>query len=414
VRIILDIALTHLRSRTRQTLVSLIGVTLGVGFSVATAAMLEGGQVDFERQIIDATPHIRITDEYRDPQLQPVERRFADGAVALRGLKPEEELRGIKNAHATLVRLRELPGAAVAPSLRGQVVIRHGGTDAGVNLVGTDPDAERLVSDLAGDMREGRLENLYTTANGLILGIGLARQIGARLGSSLQVTSPTGQSRLMKVVGIFRTGVTAIDDGEAYTLLKTAQILQERPNVVNEIRIRLADAFTARAVARRVEAMVGYKSQSWQEANEDVLEIFFVRNIIMFTIVAGILVVAGFGIFNIISTITFEKARDIAILKSLGFEERDIRAIFLSEGLAIGVIGALLGWVLGYVLTRIVGSIPLEVDFYTEITQIPVLISPAHYALAAAFALVSSGLAGYLPACKAARQNPVDIIRGAA
>jgi len=145
-----------------------------------------------------------------------------------------------------------------------------------------------------------------------------------------------------------------------------------------------------------------------------VLEIFFVHNIIMFTIVAGILVVAGFGIFNIISTITFEKARDIAILKSLGFEERDIRAIFLSEGLAIGVIGALLGWVLGYVLTRIVGSIPLEVDFYTEITQIPVLISPAHYALAAAFALVSSGLAGYLPACKAARQNPVDIIRGAA
>ena len=236
----------------------------------------------------------------------------------------------------------------------------------------------------------------------------------ARLGSSLQVTSPTGQSRLMKVVGIFRTGVTAIDDGEAYTLLKTAQILQERPNVVNEIRIRLADAFTARAVARRVEAMVGYKSESWQEANEDVLEIFFVRNIIMFTIVAGILVVAGFGIFNIISTITFEKARDIAILKSLGFEERDIRAIFLSEGLAIGVIGALLGWVLGYVLTRIVGSIPLEVDFYTEITQIPVLISPAHYALAAAFALVSSGLAGYLPARKAARQNPVDIIRGAA
>lgn len=413
-KIVLNIALTHLRSRTRQTLVSLIGVTLGVGFSVATAAMLEGGQVDFERQIIDASAHIRITDEFRDAQRQPIERRFAGGAIALRGTKPEEELRGIKNAHATIVRLRDLPDASVAPTLRGQIVLRYGGTDVGADLVGTDPDTERLVSDLADDMREGDLDDLYTTANGLVVGTGLARLLGARLGSTLQVTSPTGQSRLMKVVGIFRTGVTAIDRGEAYTLLKTAQVLQERSDVVNEIRIRLTDASTARDVARRIEAMIGYKSESWQEANEDVLEIFVVRNAIMYTIVGGILIVAGFGIFNIISTITFEKSRDIAILKSLGFEDRDIRTIFLSEGLAIGATGAVLGWVLGFVLTHIVGSIPFEVDFYTEITSIPVLFSPIHYALAALFALVSSGLAGYLPARKAARQNPVDIIRGAA
>ena len=165
---------------------------------------------------------------------------------------------------------------------------------------------------------------------------------------------------------------------------------------------------------KKIEAMVGYRSESWEEANESILEVFFIRNIIMFTVVGAILVVAGFGIFNIISTITYEKARDIAILKSLGFREHDIRAIFLFEGLLIGGAGSLIGAGLGYGLSRTLATIPFEVRFFTEITHLPILYSPLHYAIAAGSAMLAAGIAGYLPARKAAHLNPVDIIRGAA
>ena len=133
--------------------------------------------------------------------------------------------------------------------------------------------------------------------------------------------SATGLSRDFKIVGLFHTGTTARDEGEAYVLLKNAQILSERPNAINEIRLRLDDPGAAPAVARRAEAQLGYKAVSWQEANESLLEALVIRNVIMYTVVGAIMLVAGFGIFNIISTITHEKARDIAILKSLGFQE---------------------------------------------------------------------------------------------
>ena len=108
-------------------------------------------------------------------------------------------------------------------------------------------------------------------------------------------------------------------------------------------------------MAQRIERETGYKSVAWQEAHEDLLSAFVVRNIIMYTVVGAILLVASFGTYNIISTITHEKTRDIAILKSLGLREATVRRIFVLEALLIGLIGALAGWVLGYALTTALG-----------------------------------------------------------
>jgi len=140
-----------------------------------------------------------------------------------------------------------------------------------------------------------------------------------------------------------------------------------------------------------------------------------VRNVIMYTVVAAIMLVAGFGIFNIVSTITHEKARDIAILKSLGFAEGEMKRLFLLEGLAIGAGGSGLGWVLGFALAFALSQIRFEVSqIGREMTHLPVAWSLSHYVLAAGFALLAAGIAGYLPARRAARLNPVEIIRGAA
>ena len=122
--------------------------------------------------------------------------------------------------------------------------------------------------------------------------------------------------------------------------------------MINELRVHVRDPLAAREVAARIENETGYKSVSWQEANEDLLSTFIIRNIIMYAVVGAILLVASFGTYNIISTITHEKARDIAIMKSLGLSEHTVRSIFVVEALIIGLVGALVGFALGYLLSR--------------------------------------------------------------
>ena len=191
--------------------------------------------------------------------------------------------------------------------------------------------------------------------------------------------------------------------------------MHERPDPSpgdGEIRIRVRNPMQAREVAARVEEETGYKSVSWQEAHEDLLSSFVIRNIIMYTVVGAILLVASFGTYNIISTITHEKARDIAIMKSLGLSERVVRSIFVLEAMLIGVAGGLAGFALGYVLCLGLGSIEIRSPFM-DMTHLPLIYNPRHYAIALGVALASSLAAGYLPARKAARVHPVDIIRGA-
>ncbi|MCA1297724.1 ABC transporter permease [Stappia indica] len=410
--LILSIALTHVAGRLRQSVVSVLGVTLGVGFSIAMAALMEGSQHDFIATLVDAIPHVEVTDDQRDPPPPPAATRF--DAVNVIGARPDDDTRGLRNP----VRLRAmlaswLPGR-MAASLNGQAVLRYGGKDVAISLTGVDPAAHLKISTIAEDMRAGSFLDLAANLNGLIIGDGVADKLGAGLGDTVAVSASSGAVRRLKVIGLYHTGVTQADDATGYTVLKTAQVLFSRPNAINRLSIRLDDVNAARAIAARVERMTGYRATSWQEANEGLMEVLVVRNIIMYTVVGAILLVAGFGIFTIVSTIVHEKSRDIAILKSLGFEQSDIRRIFLAEGLLIGLVGSVLGSGLGYALSLTLGSLTFEVKTEIELTSLPLYYSPVHYLIACAFALFSAGVAGYLPARRAARLNPVDIIRGAA
>ncbi len=262
-------------------------------------------------------------------------------------------------------------------------------------------------------MTSGSLRDLDGAGFAAIIGERLAERLSLEIGDRFRLTAAGGSTRQIKVLGTFRTGIVATDEAIVYVRKKTAEVLAQRQNALNEIRIRLDDPDSARLIAARAEEMLAYKAVSWQEANESLLEAFQVRNVIMYTVVAAILVVAGFGIFNIVSIITHEKARDIAILKSLGFRERDVRIIFLAEGALMGGIGAVLGSALGYGLTMLLGTIKFEFEQATEVTHLPVLVNPVHYLIAGGLAIGAAAIAGFLPARKAAAGNPVDIIRGA-
>lgn len=411
-RLIFEIALTHIAGRGRQTLVAIFGVAIGVGFSIAMAALMQGGQDDFVRQLVDTMPHVQISDEQRTARRQPAEDAF--DVVAIAGVRPRDDRRGIINPVAALSWLRGWIPGRLAPSLKLQGVVRYSGREVGAAIIGVDPDVEIGVSPIVGNFRQGSFSALAAGGNNILVGDTMANRLGAGLGDTITAVSAQGLMRNFKIVGLFHTGTTARDEGEAYVLLKNAQILSERPNAINEVRIKLVDPNGAPAVARRVEAELGYKAVAWQEANESILEALVVRNVIMYTVVAAIMLVAGFGIFNIISTIMHEKARDIAIMKSLGFPARDMRQLFLLEGVAIGVAGSAVGWLIGFLLVYALSLVRFEIAATgQEMTRLPIAWSLLHYVLASAFALGSAAVAGYLPARRAAQVNPVDIIRGA-
>jgi len=408
--VVLDIAVTHVRSRIRHTFVGMLGVAMGVGFSVMMAALMEGSQRDFISKLVDSLPHITVSDERRSAPRQPAEDVYA--AVEFSGLRTPVTRPGIANPLATIAMVESWLSGSAAPSVESRAVIRYAGRDTTASITGIDPRREGNVSKLPEQLRDGSLDALYKSSNAIILGDRLAGKIGARVGNSITLVSGTGRSLTANVVGLVHSGVSQIDETRAYTLIRTAQILAGQTGLINAIRIRVRNVLSAQDQAARIEAQTGYKSVSWQEANEDLLSAFKIRNFIMYTVVGAILLVASFGTYNIISTITHEKTRDIAILKSLGLTKSTIKRIFLIEAAIIGLMGTLLGWLLGYLLSAGLGTVEFQSPM-RDGGHLPIYYSFWHYLLAAAVALSASAIAGYLPARKASRVHPVEIIRGA-
>lgn len=408
--LVLDIAWTHVYAHLRQTSFAIAGVATGVGFSVMMAALMVGSQDDFTRRLVDTMPNVTISDERRAPPLQPATQMF--DAAEFHGLTPEARRRGIKNPLALMAAIEAwLPGR-IAPSVKVQAIVRYANHDVSATITGIDPRREAQVSDLPKQMRGATLNALYRATNAIVLGDRLAEKIGARIGASITLQSSEGASINAQVVGFFHSGVRQIDESSAYVLTKTGQILARQTGLINELRVRLTNPLDARAIAARIESETGYKSVSWQEANEDLLSTFIIRNIIMYAVVGAILLVASFGTYNIISTITHEKARDIAIMKSLGLPEHVVRGIFVIEAVMIGFAGALAGFALGYLLCLGLGAIRINNPF-VDSDRLPLVYEPLQYLVAGAVALGSSIAAGYQPARRAARQHPVEIIRGA-
>lgn len=409
----LDIALGHLTSRKRQTLVSLTGVVLGVAFFLAVSSMMRGSEKDFIKRLVDNSPHITVSDEFRLPRAQPAALNWPEGAVNISNVKPKTETRGIRGYGQKIEFVESLPNLRAAPVLVGSAVLSFAGRQEGVTLSGVVPAKMKTVSTIGEKFVAGSLDALAANPNGIIIGKSLAEKFNLRMGSTMSVVASSGINRPMKVVGIFRTGNAAYDEGQTFALLKRAQVMFDRPNRVNRFIIQLDDAYAARDVARKIEDTIGYKAVSWIEASEDILSLLLVRNIIMYSVVSAILVVASFGIYNTISTIVMEKTRDIAILKSMGFHARDVRRIFLLEGVIVGVVGSVFGLALGVGLMKLLTEITLRPPGITEIVHIPVWWGPEQFALATSFAMVSCIAAAYLPARRAGSLHPVDTLRGA-
>jgi lipoprotein-releasing system permease protein len=243
------IALAHLRSRRRQTMVSVLGVALGVGVFIAVTGLMAGFQSFFRAQMIESNPHVTITDEVRTPAPQPLAMLHPEAAVVVSRIVPRDPVREIANAGEIMAALAAMPGVAVAPTLRGPMLMRRAVRDYAVSTIGIDPAREMRVTTLQKDIKQGSLEALGARPDGVVIGQALARKMGVALGDTVAVSTVAGGESALRVVGIFRTGLEQQDLGQVYVALNRLQSMQARPRVVNEIHIRLADIDRSREVA---------------------------------------------------------------------------------------------------------------------------------------------------------------------
>lgn len=411
-RLFTYIAVKHIMARKRQSLVSLLGIIIGVGFFLAIASLMQGSQNDFIDRLIDNAPHITISDEYREAKEQPVQKVYEGRQIEIRSVQPLPETRGIRGYKKLVSDLKQTPGIRASASLSGNAILNFAGRDYAINLSGMIPEDMKDITTVESNMIEGSIDDLIANKNGIIVGAELVRKLMLEKNDNITLTSSTGQTRTFKIVGIFRTGVVAYDESQTFTDIKRVQAMMNKSNRANNIIIKMDRYNDADRLARVLEARLGYKAVSWQEASEDIMSTLAIRNIIMYTVVSAVLLVAAFGIYNIIFTIIMEKQKDIAILKSMGFRAQDIQWIFIIQGCFLGLAGVAFGIPFGCLMMFGLMQVEMKVPGVTEVVNLPIDWSAPQFFVAGAFAFFAAIMASYLPAKKGAQVLPVDILRG--
>jgi lipoprotein-releasing system permease protein len=274
--------------------------------------------------------------------------------------------------------------------------------------VGIKPQEADLMFNIRSTVVEGNFEKLHTNLNGIAIGSGVAEKLSLAVGDNINISSSRGISKNLKVVAVFKTNNSAIDKTKSYINLSTAQqLLRENNSYVTDINVNITDPENAATVAKTLTTLTGYTSEGWKEANETMMAAFRMRRIVITFVSLTILIVAGFGIYNILNMTVSQKINDIAILKAMGFKGNDVVRIFLTQALSIGLMGVVGGMVMATVLITILKKVYIGGD----IGYFPIDYEATKFVQGVVIGMIITFFAGYLPARKAAQVDPVSIFR---
>ncbi|MDO1446090.1 ABC transporter permease [Rhodocytophaga aerolata] len=414
--LLFQIAKTHLLSRPKQTVVAALGVTFGISMFIFMVSFMTGVNKLLEETTLTNTPHIRIFNDIETDRPSILDEYYRNTPIltVVHHQKPKKEKQNLKDGFQ-IVRTIQADNRVlgISPLANSQVFYNYGSQQISGLITGVDIMAEDKLFNIRDKMIQGRIENLLSANNGIIMGAGLARKLNAQEGDKVSITTPEGVRLLLNIVGIMRTGIVQIDDTKSYATLATVQkILQEDNRYITDINIKLKDLNQAKGVAASYQSIFGYKAEDWETANATILLSFTLRNFITYAVVFTILTVAGFGIYNILNMTIYEKMKDIAILKATGFSGKDITSIFMVQAVTIGIAGGMVGLLLGFILSYAVSKVPFKADAFINMDHLPVNFDPYYYIVALLFGMLTTALSGYLPSRKASKIDPVEIIRG--
>jgi lipoprotein-releasing system permease protein len=410
------ISIRYFLTHKRQSLICIAGVTISVTMFLAMTALMKGLTDKFIIETVESTGHITIKDEPRETRTAILETAYTDpnALLALHGVKPRETVKKIRNAGGLMAKLDHMPGIlASAPIVNGAAIATYGTKTINVTVMGVEPERQVQVTTIGKDLIAGSFSRLRTTADGVVLGRGVADVIGAALDDTISLSSSTGGRTTARIVGIFQTGVTPVDYSRAYMLINSAQTLLDKKNIVNEIIIRTDDYNNAEPVAHQIEQLSGYRTESWQEASANFLKIFKIQELITYIITASLLIVAAFGVLNILIMAVLERVGDIAILRSFGLSRLDIAVIYVFQGLMVGLIGSAVGLIAGKLVIEGLRRVPIPMEGLIKTEGLLLSEHASQYWIAFISSMIIVIIAAVYPAWRAARYDPVEVIRGA-
>ncbi|MEL6942997.1 MAG: FtsX-like permease family protein [Bacteroidota bacterium] len=414
--VLLNISKTHLLSRIKQSSIAALGVTFGIGTFVTMMSFMTGLNKMLDNLVLDRTPHIRLYNEIQPSEKQPIDLYTASNNAlkVVHSIKPYQSKAEIKNALPILENLKNHPEVLGAtPQVKAQAFYVSGAIELNGIINGIDPLEEDRLFNLSNYIIEGSLKDLANNSNSIILGAGAAKKMSLKTGDRIQLATPRGDFFSLKIVGLYQSGLAEIDNAQSYTNLNIAQRLQEKSsNFITDISIKLHNLERAVPLTEVFAKQYKVSSVDIKTANAQFEVGTTIRNMITYAVSITLLIVAGFGIYNILNMLIYEKMNDIAILKATGFTGRDVRWIFISQAMLIGLIGGGLGLLIGLGLSTLISTLPFETEALPTIKTFPVNFNPAFYIIGITFALIATFFAGYLPARKAQRIDPVEIIRG--
>ncbi|MBK6816826.1 MAG: ABC transporter permease [Saprospiraceae bacterium] len=416
IKLLADIAISLLLARFKQTLVAAIGVTFSITMFISLLGFMEGLNTLLDNLVLNRTPHIRLYNELQPSLYQPIQltSKYINYYHFIQSIKPKNERLELYNSQAIMQALRsDNRVLGIAPKTTVPVFYNVGAINLNGIINGIDVEAENQLFNFQDYVAEGNSLDLKNTPNSIMMGSSLAKKMLTHPGDIIQLTTTQGDQFPLKVVGFFQSGIDELDKVQSYVSLATSQKLMGKPNnYITDIQIKLHDLNQAPDLAKEYKQLFNVDALDIQTANAQFETGSSVRTIISYAVGITLLIVAGFGIYNILNMMIYEKMDSIAILKATGFSGKDVNRIFITIALTTGIVGGLAGLIGGFGLSAIIDQIPFHTSSLPKVTTYPVDYSPGFYVIGAVFSLITTYLAGYFPAKKASRVDPVNIIRG--
>lgn len=400
------IAKTYIFSNKKLTAVAVLGVLLGMSVYIFMNSLLVGFDKSSNTSVFRNTSHIRV---YKDDEISNV--LVSDSTEKYLIINPKivpnnNTIINPKIVLETILKQKEVTVAT--PQINTNVFYNNGKSQIAGISTGIKPDEANLMYNIKSFMVDGNFDLLKSNPNGIVIGSGISEKMNLAVSDNINLTSSKGINRTFKVVGIFKTNNSATDKTKTYINLSASQQLLKQDNsYITDINVNVTNPEIAENVAKKLTQLTGYKAEGWKQANETLMATNKMRKMIIIFVSLTILLVAGFGIYNILNMTVSQKINDIAILKAIGFKGKDIIRIFVTQAISIGIMGVIGGVIMATILITILKKVYLGGD----IGYFPIDYEPEKFVQGIVIGLIITFFAGYIPAKKAANVDPVEILR---
>jgi len=407
-----QIALRFLLAHKRSLGLSALGVIFGVGSFIAALAQTQGFETFYINTVLGSEGSVVITDRFQEEHTKILD-VGADKTLMIASEQKRKFYPGISDAYRMIRVLSNYSDVvACSPITEGRAFLRSGFSTEAVSLQGIDLDLHLRTTDFGKQVSKGSMNDFRDNPNGACVGASLAERMHLVAGQDIYIIGPGNDSRRFRIDVIYETGVWDFDIKNVFVHMRTAQSLLQEPYFTSFMLVKLRDPSRAPEMAAEFEDLLFHSSSSWQRRQAGNLAIFDALRISAGIVVSMIILLSGFGIFNVLSLSVMQRTKEIAILRSMGYQRSDIAAIFLWQGACVAVVGIFFGWGLGALLTYVISIIPVNFRGILRTDYFIVEWSVTHYILAAVLAVVAVFIASYVPARRASALEPIETLRG--